>query len=139
MSSPAGRFAASARTVGASNSDRTPRSVPKASLMREITRVATSELPPSSKKLSSAPTSATPSWSAKIAASAVSVGDIAAAPRAPAKTGSGSALRSSLPTAVSGISSSTMIAAGTMWAGSRAASAADSCSGSRVQPASGST
>ncbi len=82
--------------------------------MREITRVATSELPPSSKKLSSAPTSATPSWSAKIAASAVSVGDIVAAPPAPVKTGSGSALRSSLPTAVSGISSSTMIAAGTM-------------------------
>ncbi len=51
---------ASSCAVGASNSARTPRSTPRAAPSRAITRVAMSELPPRSKKLSSTPMRSSP-------------------------------------------------------------------------------
>ncbi len=66
--------AASAATVGARNSSRSGSSTPKDARMRETTRVASSEWPPTSKKLSSAPTRGRPSTSAQSVASFSSVG-----------------------------------------------------------------
>ncbi|SLJ82794.1 Uncharacterised protein [Mycobacteroides abscessus subsp. abscessus] len=55
------------------------------------------------------------------------------------RTGAGSARRSSLPTGVNGISSSTVIAVGTMCAGSAAAACAISASMSISAPSAGTT
>ncbi len=83
--------------------------------MRPISRVASSEWPPSSKKLSSMPTSASPSVSANSAHSTASCGVRGSRRVALAvTTGAGSARRSSLPFGVSGSRSSSTKAAGTM-------------------------
>ena len=83
--------------------------------MRPISRVASSEWPPSSKKLSSMPTSATPSVSANSPHSTSSCG-VRGRRRTTfaATTGAGSARRSSLPFGVSGSRSSVTNADGTM-------------------------
>ncbi len=83
--------------------------------MRAASRIASVELPPTSKKLSSTPTRSTSSTSAKRAQTAFSISLSGARPepRSP-KSGAGSAARSSLPLAVSGNASSAMTAAGIM-------------------------
>ena len=72
---PSRRRSTAARpaTVGWSNSAASGTSVPNTSRTREITRVASSECPPRSKKSSSAPTRSTPSTCAQIPASSSSV------------------------------------------------------------------
>ena len=65
---------ASSATVGPSNSARSGSSTPNTARMRETTRVASSECPPSSKKLSSTPTRSSRSTSAQIPASTSSTG-----------------------------------------------------------------
>ena len=65
---------ARALTVGASNSTFTGRLTPKASRTRDNTRIASSEWPPSSKKLASIPTCSRFSTSAKIPATSSSAG-----------------------------------------------------------------
>ena len=83
--------------------------------MRLISRVASSEWPPSAKKLSSMPTRSSPSTSANSPHSSSSCGVRGAgASAAGASSGAGSARRSSLPLGVSGSRSSTTNAAGTM-------------------------
>ena len=87
--------------------------------MRETTWVATSELPPSSKKSSSRPTRSAPSTSPKAAATTRSAGlQGSRKVRVLLNTGSGSAFRSSFPLVLSGSASSTMSDAGTMYDGS---------------------
>ena len=112
---PAVMSLASVATVGASNRLRIATSTSSAARMRPISRVASSEWPPSSKKLSSMPTSATPSVSANSAHSTASCG-VRGSRRAAlaATTGAGSARRSSLPFGVSGSRSSMTNADGTM-------------------------
>ncbi len=110
---------ASPATVGVSNSARTGTSTPIADRTRLISRVASSECPPSSKKLSSIPTRSTFSTSAKRTARSSSRGLRGRRPSAaPDSVGAGRALRSSLPFEVSGSRSSVTKEAGTMWAGS---------------------
>ncbi|SLJ68227.1 Uncharacterised protein [Mycobacteroides abscessus subsp. abscessus] len=82
--------------------------------MRAATDAALRESPPRAKKSSSAPTRSRPSTSANAAATAASDHVDGARYSRAAKAGSGSASRSSLPLAVSGTSSSTTTAAGTM-------------------------
>ena len=83
--------------------------------MRLISRVASSEWPPSSKKLSSMPTRSSPSTSANSAHRISSCGVRGARrTRAGVRSGAGSARRSSLPLGVSGSPSSTTKADGTM-------------------------
>src|ERR1044072_7197862 len=65
---------ASACTVGCSNRIRTGASTPNASRTRDITCVASSECPPSAKKLSYTPTCSTRSTTAQIPASTSSAG-----------------------------------------------------------------
>ncbi|BDT89228.1 hypothetical protein FMUAM8_49920 [Nocardia cyriacigeorgica] len=103
-------------TVGVSNSARTPSWVSNAALIRDTTWVATSELPPRSKKLSSMPMRSWLSTSAKMPATTCSawVRGARKPEASAANTGSGKALRSSLPLVLSGKASSTMIEAGTM-------------------------
>ncbi len=112
---------ASAPSVGVAKNSRRESSAPRAERMRETTWVASSEWPPRSKKLSSAPTRGTPSNRAQMSASSVSVGVRGAAPLAPedGAPGAGSALRSTLPFAVSGRAGSTTSAEGTMYSGRR--------------------
>ncbi len=87
--------------------------------MRETTRMAISEWPPSSKKLSRTPTRSRRSTAAQIPASTSSVGVRGATYRsAPAAySGAGSALRSTFPFGVRGRRSRTTTAAGTMYSG----------------------
>ena len=118
------------RSISAATSERTDRSktarsgssTPNTCRTREITRVASSECPPSSKKLSSAPTRSRPSTSAHTPASTSSVGVRGATYRssAGASSGAGSALRSSLPLGVSGNASMKTNAVGSMYSGRRA-------------------
>ena len=77
---------------------------------------ASSECPPSAKKLSCTPTRSTFSTSAQIPASTSSTGVRGATYRSASAvySGAGSALRSSFPFGVSGSASSTTNAAGTM-------------------------
>ncbi len=108
------RCSASAATVGASNSTRTASSAPSVARIREISRVASSEWPPRSKKLSSTPTWARPSTSANSPASSCSWGVLGSRPvPAEPRSGAGRAARSSLPLAVSGSASSRTNADGT--------------------------
>ena len=65
---------ASSATVGPSNSARSGTSTPNTCRTRETTRVASSECPPSSKKLSVTPTRSSRSTSAQISASTSSAG-----------------------------------------------------------------
>ncbi len=81
------------------------------------------ESPPSSKKSSSTPTSATPRTLLQIAASSVSRGECAAVRcrgGAAGAAGSGSAARSTFPVGVSGRVGSGTYAPGTMYSGSSA-------------------
>ncbi|MNW08201.1 hypothetical protein D3C71_2049440 [compost metagenome] len=80
-------------------------------------RISRIELPPSSKKLSSRPTCGSSSSSCQVSAmarSAALAGASYSACCSAAIDGAGSALRSTLPLALSGIASSITIAAGTM-------------------------
>ncbi len=111
------RSTASARSAsrGASKRSRTARWAPRPVRTRLMTRVASSEWPPSAKKSSSAPTRSTPSTSAQTAASAVCVPGAGATYAADSDhTGVGRARRSSLPLAVAGSASRATKAAGTM-------------------------
>src|SRR5262249_22771217 len=104
----------SAATVGASNRLRIDSSTSRLERMRLITRVASSEWPPSAKKSSSIPTRSSPNTSANSAHSTSSRG-LRANRETKARTcGAGSAPRSSFPFAVSGKRSKTTIADGTM-------------------------
>jgi hypothetical protein len=109
--------AASPATVCASKIARSGTSTRKAARTREITRAATSECPPSAKKLSSIPTRSTPSTSPQMAASTSSAG-VRGAAYAPAPSvptsGAGRARRSTLPLGVSGSASNATKTAGTM-------------------------
>ncbi|SLG99723.1 Uncharacterised protein [Mycobacteroides abscessus subsp. abscessus] len=111
---PVSARTASAATVDASNSSRTPSSVSSAADSRAATWVALSELPPRAKKSSSRPTRSTPSTSAKVRATISSTGVVGARNTAASNTGAGSALRSSLPEALSGKASNAITRAGTM-------------------------
>ncbi|MNS64130.1 hypothetical protein D3C72_972470 [compost metagenome] len=91
---------------------------------RSSSCMASSEWPPSSKKLSLRPTRGAPSTSAHTAAIASSAAPCGASQvsAAAANTGSGSAARSTLPLAFNGSAASTVIADGTMYSGSTCAS-----------------
>ena len=114
----------SAAGVGASSRSAADSSMPESSESETSTSTAESESPPSSKKSSADPTRSRPSACAKTPATAVSAGPSAA--RAPpsgpngggSASGSGRALRSTLPDAVRGSRSRKTKAAGTMYAGS---------------------
>ena len=83
--------------------------------MRLISRVASSECPPSAKKSSSMPTRSTPQHLGKQPAQHLLLRRARRrAPTGGASSGAGSARRSSLPFGVSGSRSSTTNAAGTM-------------------------
>ncbi len=108
---------------------RTARSAPSTDRTRPTTRIASSECPPSSKKLSSGPTSARSSTSAKIPATSSSrtVRGARPGPAAPPPSaGTGSAARSTFPLGSSGSAASTTTASGTRCPGSTPASAARS-------------
>ncbi len=114
--------AAASRTVGASNSARSGSSTPHASRMRPSRRVATSEWPPRSKKLSSHPTDAMARTSDHRRCSFASV---AVAGGVTARAASGGAIRASasrstFPFGVRGNAAIGTNAAGTMYSGSRA-------------------
>ena len=100
--------------VGCSNTARTASSAPSTARTRDTSRVASSECPPRSKKLSSTPTRSRPSTCANTSHSARSSGRGRGPAAARRDSGAGSARRSSFPFAVSGSASSTTIAAGTM-------------------------
>jgi len=110
------------------------------SRMRNIRRAASSELPPRAKKLSSRPMS-TPGPSSgssrrQTSASCCSVGPAGGvAGPAAARSGAGSAARSTLPLAFSGSRSRVLNAVGTRYSGSRPARKSRS---GRVASASGS-
>ncbi|SLI65838.1 Uncharacterised protein [Mycobacteroides abscessus subsp. abscessus] len=108
--------AASCAAVGASNRSRSATVAFSAALTRATTLVALSELPPSSKKEWSTLTRSVPSTSANTSATARSTAVRGARYGRcdTVKSGTGRALRSSLPTGVSGTSSSTTRWAGTM-------------------------
>ena len=110
----------SSRTLGASKMSRTDTSTPSTSAARAARRIADSELPPMSKNDSVTPTRSTPSRSAYTCASATSVSDSGATYSASisAKSGSGSAFRSSLPAEFRVMSSRTTHTVGTMYTGS---------------------
>ena len=98
-------MAAIARSVGARNSSGTATRRPKRSRMRGASWMVFSESPPSVRKASSRPIRSIPSSSDQIAASVVSVSPCGATNALAANasaSGSGSALRSSLPLGVSG-------------------------------------
>ena len=98
------------------------------------------ESPPRARKSSSGPTRSRPRTSANAAHSTRSTSVAGSRSDPPAATsGAGSAAWSSLPLGVSGISSSTTTAAGTMASGSTRASAAHSPSPSGAAPAAGTT
>ena len=108
-------FSASAATLGASNRLRIATSTLSTARIRLISRVASRECPPSSKKLSSTPTAGRPSTAANSSQRIASCGLRGArCACAEPSSGSGSARRSSLPFGVSGSASSAMIACGTM-------------------------
>ena len=118
---------ASAATLGASNRLRIATSTPSTARIRLISRVANSECPPSSKKLSSMPTRSTPSTSANSPHSSSSCGV-----RGARCTCRGAKLRRRQRTPVELAvrrqrqPSSTTIADGTMYSGSTCDSAARS-------------
>ncbi|MNQ56882.1 hypothetical protein D3C85_710220 [compost metagenome] len=104
---------ASSRSVCCRNRSRGPSCRP-ACRARLATWMAMMESPPSSKKLSSAPISSSPSTSLQMLARACSTGPSGATKPRLFCTGCGKALRSSLPLALRGIFASVMICAGTM-------------------------
>ncbi|MGD1827919.1 hypothetical protein A203_21735 [Chromobacterium violaceum] len=105
--------------------------------IRSTSVTASSECPPSSKKLSWRPTGSTPSSSRQIAASVVSASPSGAAYArldSCEPSGAGSALRSSLPFGVNGKASSTTKPLGTMYSASSCDSAARNAAASSVAP-----
>ncbi|MQY32030.1 hypothetical protein NRB56_76470 [Nocardia sp. RB56] len=101
-------------TVRCSNTSRGENTTPRA-FARDTSWMDTIESPPRAKNESSRPTRSTPSTSANTSAMVCSTVDRGARKdTSAAKTGSGNAFRSSLPTGVSGIRSITMIDDGTM-------------------------
>ncbi len=127
---PAAQVGARRATVRARNRSRIAMVMPS-SAARVTTRVADREVPPMLKKSSSMVTAGTPSTSASRPhrRSSSAVRGARPSDRA-ARTGAGSARRSSLPFGVSGSASSTTTALGTMYSGSvsesRARSAGES-------------
>ncbi len=113
---------ASAATVDASKSARRGSSTLAAARMRLMTWVASSECPPRAKKSSVMPTCGSRNTLAKAFASCASRsvrgGTYTAEAEAEA-SGAGSALRSTLPLALSGSAGSVTKAEGTMYSGSR--------------------
>ena len=107
---------ASSATVGWSKMSRTLISMPSAACTRAATRVAPSEVPPMSKNESVALTCGRLAMSPKTLATASSAAVRGAMYSAALSmnSGSGRALRSSLPFAVSGNASNSMMALGTM-------------------------
>jgi hypothetical protein len=103
------------------NTSRMEISTPNVTWIWASTRMATSECPPRSKKLSCAPTRSTRSTCAQISASTSSTGVRGATyvSSAPAYSGAGSARRATFPLGVSGSASSTTTADGTMYSGRR--------------------
>ncbi len=112
---------ARAATVGASKKARRGSSTPSWERMREMTCVASSECPPSSKKFPVTLTWGSRRMAAKMAASFSSVGVRGATKESAdeAASGTGRAFLSTLPLGVSGSASSTTKAEGTMYSGSR--------------------
>ncbi len=111
---------ASSAGVGASNRSRMASSAPSSVRARLTSRVASSECPPRSKKLSSAPTSGSPSTSAnrRHSTSSCGVRGPRPPPSATAGSASGRARTSSLPLEFIGRPSTVTNAAGTMYSGS---------------------
>ena len=109
---------ANSATLGVMNKVTSGSSTANFARTRETSRSAMSELPPRSKKLSSAPTRGTASTSDQIAASSSSTPGRGATYSACAETlsqsGAGSALRSNLPLDVVGRTSKATKAEGTM-------------------------
>ncbi len=114
---------ASRVTVRASNTVRRDTSTPRAARIRAVSRIASREWPPSAKKSSSTPTPGRPSASANRPQRISSRGVRGRPPKpaSAAKSGAGSARRSSLPLGVSGRASRVTKAAGTMCSGRAAA------------------
>nr|VTP03516.1 hypothetical protein BIN_B_05109 [Mycobacterium riyadhense] len=112
---PTPTFDANSATVGVSNNTKTETSASNALLIAAITRIADSESPPSSKNESSTPTRSSPNTRAKIPAKISSTALDGARYRSRCPySGAGKARVSSLPFTVSGNSSSTTTAAGTI-------------------------
>ncbi|NCL74697.1 hypothetical protein AIIKEEIJ_02142 [Rhodococcus sp. YH1] len=134
------RVATSARpaTDRRSNTSRGVNTTPRA-LARETSWMETMLSPPSAKNDSSTPTRSRRSTSANTSAMISSRSLLAARNSRSSSSGSGSASRSSLPTGVSGILSSTTSAEGTMCAGSERPTNSVSAAVSIVAPAFGST
>ncbi len=129
---PPARTASSA-TVGASNRSRMASSVSSAVRALLISRVASSEWPPSSKKLSSTPILGTPRTSENSSHSTRSCRVRGSRPpAAEVISGLGNARTSSLPLTVSGNESTATIAVGTMYSGSRVLRPARRAAGSAV-------
>ncbi|MQY32026.1 hypothetical protein NRB56_76400 [Nocardia sp. RB56] len=132
--------AASPATVDTSNSNRTGTWVSRVAPNRAATCVASSELPPNPKKSSSKPTGvSSPSTPAIVCATACSTIVAGARNIAAANDGTGNPRRSSFPEALSGNASSTITAAGTMYAGRRRATCARSASASTTTSPAGTT
>ncbi len=132
---------ASPAIVGWSNSAETGTSVPNTSRTRDTSWVASSEWPPSSKKLTCAAGRSTPRTCVQIPASSSCAGPEGGTywPSAPAwsPSGRGSAALSSLPLRVSGSTAISMNEPGIMYSGSRAAANSRSWPGAGI-PAPGS-
>ncbi len=110
---------ASPATDGASNTTRTGSSTPSPERTRLTNRVASSESPPNSKNESSTPTASTPKTSQKIPHRISSTGVRGPLPHPDTgSSGAGNAARSSFPLRVTGNSSNTTTAEGTMYSGS---------------------
>jgi len=125
----------SAAGVGCSKTVRIASSTPKAARTRLTRRVASSEWPPRSKKLSSRETEGRPRISANSPQKISSSGVRGARPEAVApKSGAGSARASSLPLVVSGSASRCTNQDGTMWSGSSAAACLRRAAGSGAAP-----
>ena len=126
--------------VGFSNTARTASSTPSTTRTRDTSRVASSECPPRSKKLSSTPTRSTPRTCPNTSHRARSRAVAGARPPpAAAYSGAGSARRSSFPLGDSGSASSITTAAGTIYPGSTRPAAARNPAGSSTAPAAGTT
>src|ERR1043165_2999977 len=112
---------ASPATVGLSNITLSPTSTPITSLTLDITCVASSECPPSSKKFSLIPASSILNTSLHIPPTISSTAVLATSSRSSLPfitAGSGSLFLSTFPFAVNGISSTSTITQGTMYSGS---------------------
>ncbi|RPK91027.1 hypothetical protein EES47_07155 [Streptomyces sp. ADI98-12] len=128
--------AARRATVGWSKRARGESPVPRAARVREVTLRLEIESPPRAKKSSSTPIRSAPRTSAQIAHRARSVAVRGAVWAVPAgvNSGAGRARRSTLPLTVSGIASTAVKEAGTMYSGSESARWRRSASWSSGRP-----